>query len=198
MLSLSKLKELLHIGEAGGIARRYMVMNSFDGSLTALGIIIGSALAQVNDPATIILAGLGASIAMGVSGGFGAYLTETAVKKQELAEKQKAMLEEFENSTVLDEAAQVSSVFVAVVDGASPFIAASISFLPFFLVNLIKINMGLAYTLSVLLTTVVLFILGAYLGDISNENKISYGIRMIIAGVITAILIMILEFVTIH
>jgi predicted membrane protein (TIGR00267 family) len=196
--SISKFKELLKIGGAGGIARRYMVMNSFDGSLTALGIIIGSFLAKVHDPGTIILAGLGASIAMGVSGGFGAYLTETAVKKQELAEKQEAMLvEEFNNGTVLDEAAQISSIFVAVVDGGSPFIAASVSFLPFFLVSLIGIDIGFAYLLSVILTTVVLFILGAYLGNISNENKLSYGVRMIVAGVITAILIMFLEFITV-
>ena len=197
MQSISRLKELLHIGGAGGIAKRYMVMNSFDGSLTALGIIIGSFLAGVRDPATIILAGLGASIAMGVSGGFGAYLTESAVKKQELAEKQKAMLEKFDNETVLDEAAQVSSIFVAVVDGGSPFIAASISFLPFFLVTLLSIDIGIAYFFSIFLTTIVLFVLGAYLGNISKENKMMYGFRMIIAGVITAILIMLLEFVTV-
>jgi predicted membrane protein (TIGR00267 family) len=194
--SISKFKELLKIGGAGGIAQRYMVMNSFDGSLTALGIIIGSFLARVHNPGTIVLAGLGASIAMGVSGGFGAYLTETAVKKQELAEKQEAMLEEF-NGTVLDEAAQTSSIFVAVVDGLSPFVAASISFLPFFLVSLIGIDIGFAYLLSVFLTTIVLFLLGAYLGEISNENKLNYGVRMIVAGVVTAILIMFLEFFTV-
>ncbi|MHA1443823.1 MAG: VIT1/CCC1 transporter family protein [Candidatus Hodarchaeales archaeon] len=192
MLSIHKIKELLAMGEAGGIAKRYMVMNSFDGSLTALGIIIGSYLAGVNLPSTIILAGLGASIAMGVSGSFGAYLTETAIKKQELAEKESAMLEEI-NDTVHDQANQISSIFVAAVDGLSPFIASSISFLPFFIVSWLSLDIAIAYFSSVILTGITLFILGAYLGAISKENKWLYGVRMIIAGVLTGILVMMLE-----
>ena len=193
MLSIHKIKELLAMGETGGIAKRYMVMNSFDGSLTALGIIIGSYLAGVDVPTTIILAGLGASIAMGVSGGFGAYLTETALKKQEMAEKESAMLEEL-NDTVHDKAAQISSIFVAVVDGLSPFVASSISFLPFFIIPWIGLDIGIAYLTAVLFTAVTLFVLGAYLGAISKENKWVYGIRMIVAGVLTGILVMMLEF----
>ncbi len=193
VISISKLKELLSMGGTGGIARRYMVMNSFDGSLTALGIIIGSMLANVEEPSTILLAGLGASIAMGVSGGFGAYLTESAVKKQELAEKESAMLEEI-NDTVHDQAAQVSSIFVAIVDGISPFVAASISFMPYFFAPLFKFDIEFAFVSSILLTATTLFVLGAYLGVISDENKFLYGLRMIVAGVVTAILVMMLEF----
>ncbi|MHA1975786.1 MAG: VIT1/CCC1 transporter family protein [Candidatus Hodarchaeales archaeon] len=193
MISISKLKELLSMGGAGGIARRYMVMNSFDGSLTALGIIIGSILAKVEEPSTVLLAGLGASIAMGVSGGFGAYLTETAVKKQELAEKESAMLEEI-NDTVHDQAAQVSSIFVAIVDGISPFIAASISFIPYFFAPVLGFDINVAFLSSIILTAIALFILGAYLGAISDENKALYGLRMIVAGVVTGILVMMLEF----
>ncbi len=192
MLSIHKIKELLAMGETGGIAKRYMVMNSFDGSLTALGIIIGSYLAGVIHPSTLILAGLGASIAMGVSGGFGAYLTETAIKKQELAEKESAMLEEI-NDTVHDQAAQISSIFVAVVDGLSTFVASSISFLPFFVIPWMGLDIEIAYLTAVLFTAVTLFVLGAYLGAISKENKWLYGIRMIIAGVLTGILVMMLE-----
>jgi len=192
VLSIHKIKELLAMGETGGIAKRYMVMNSFDGSLTALGIIIGSYLAGVNAPSTIILAGLGASIAMGVSGGFGAYLTETAIKKQELAEKERAMLEEL-NDTVHDQAAQISSIFVAVVDGLSPFVASSISFLPFFVISWLGLDIAIAYFSSIMLTGTTLFILGAYLGAISKENKWLYGIRMIIAEDLTGILVIMLE-----
>jgi len=192
MTPIQKIINLIKIGEAGGIAKRYMVMNSFDGSLTALGIIIGSFLAKVQDPKTIILAGLGASIAMGVSGSFGAYLTESALKKEELEEKQSAMLEEI-NDTILDQAAEVSSIFVAIVDGLSPFIAATFSFLPFFGTYLFNWSLQMAFIGSILLTSIALFILGAYLGKISSENKLYYGLRMVVAGIITAILVMFLE-----
>ena len=193
MKSMKQIINLLQMGETEGIAKRYMVMNSFDGALTALGIIIGSFLANVVDPRTLILAGLGASIAMGVSGGFGAYLTESAVKKEELAEIESVMLEEFEH-TVVDQAATISSYFVAVVDGLSPFVAATISFLPFFGAYILKWPIHFAYISSVILTGISLFILGAYLGKISKENMVINGVRMIIAGVITAILVMVLEF----
>ena len=193
MKSFKQIIDLLQMGETEGIAKRYMVMNSFDGALTALGIIIGSFLAHVDDPRTLILAGLGASIAMAVSGGFGAYLTESAVKKEELAKIESVMLEEFED-TVVNQAATISSYFVAIVDGLSPFVAASISFLPFFGAYFFGWAIQLAYISSVLLTAVSLFFLGAYLGKISKENVILNGIRMIIAGIVTAILVMVLEF----
>lgn len=181
------------MGETEGIAKRYMVMNSFDGALTALGIIIGSFLANVDDPRTLILAGLGASIAMAVSGGFGAYLTESALKKEELTKIESAMLEEIEH-TVVNQAATISSYFVAFIDGFSPFMAASFSFLPFFGAYFFSWSIQFAYISSVLLTGISLFVLGAYLGKISKENIIMNGIRMIIAGVITATLVMALEF----
>jgi predicted membrane protein (TIGR00267 family) len=193
MKALKRIIELLKMGETAGIAKRYMVMNSFDGSLTALGIIIGSFLAGVNEPRTLILAGLGASIAMGVSGGFGAYLTESAIKKEELEEMEGAMLEDLED-TILDEAASLSSIFVAAVDGLSPFLAAVISFLPFFGVSLLGWAIEFAYIASVIFTAFALFILGAYLGNISNESKMIYGLRMVAAGIVTAILVMFLEF----
>ena len=130
---------------------------------------------------------------MAVSGGFGAYLTESAVKKEELAEIESVMLEEFED-TVVNQAATISSYFVAIVDGLSPFVAASISFLPFFGAYFFGWPVQFAYISSVLLTTVSLFVLGAYLGKISKENVILNGVRMIIAGIVTAILVMVLEF----
>ena len=192
MFSLKKFRELVQLGGSGGIAKRYMVMNSFDGALTALGIIIGAWLVGIDDPRILIVSGLGASIAMGVSGGFGAYMTESAVKKEEMAEFENAMLEEFED-TVVEEAAAASSVFVAFVDGISPFIAAAFSFLPFIVALIIGLDMQIAYLLSFVMTAVSLFLLGGYLGKISNSSFAISGIKMIFAGVLVGILVMIIE-----
>ncbi|MFW9778030.1 MAG: hypothetical protein ACFFE8_04185 [Candidatus Heimdallarchaeota archaeon] len=192
MQSFKRIRDLLKLGGSGGIAKRYMVMNSFDGSLTALGIILGGWLVPVNDARVVIVAGLGASIAMGVSGAFGAFLTESAVKKEEMAEIESAMLEELEN-TVHSRAAAWSSLFVAAVDGISPFLAASISFLPFIAGLLLVWDIQISYIISIFLTAVSLFILGAYLGRISGENIANYGFKMIIAGIVTGILVFIVE-----
>lgn len=168
-------------------------MNAFDGALTALGIILGAWLAGVSDPKTIILAGMGASIAMGVSGGFGAYLTESAVKKEELAEFEDVMLEEFDN-TVFDEAARWESYFVAAVDGISPFLASAVSISPFFLAYSLEWEIRNAYLSSVILTAIILFLLGAFLGRTSKESIPKNGLKMLAAGILTGVLVMLLEF----
>ena len=181
------------MGSSEDIAKRYFVMNAFDGALTALGIILGSWLAGVSNPKILILAGLGASIAMGVSGGFGAYLTESAVKKKEIAKYTEAMLEDFEN-TIHHEAAKWESIFVAVVDGLSPFLGSVISFLPFIFADPLELSMDSAYIVSILTTACTLFLLGTYLGKISQENLLTNGTKMLVAGVVTGILVMCLDF----
>ncbi|MHA2231652.1 MAG: VIT1/CCC1 transporter family protein [Candidatus Hodarchaeales archaeon] len=191
--TVSRIRTLLSMGDSGDIAKRYFVMNAFDGALTALGIILGSWLAGISDPKILILAGMGASIAMGVSGGFGAYLTENALKKEELADFEDAMLERFEN-TLFDEAAKWESWFVAVVDGISPFMAGAIAFSPFFLATWLGWQIGFAYLSAIILTFFILFLLGAYLGRISKENIPKSGLKMLIAGIITGLLVMLLEF----
>ncbi|MGQ9538834.1 MAG: hypothetical protein ACUVTE_04530 [Candidatus Bathycorpusculaceae bacterium] len=65
---LRKVRVYLHITKASDIARRYFVMNGFDGAMTIFGIVLGSWIAGVSKPEVILLAGLGACLAMGVSG----------------------------------------------------------------------------------------------------------------------------------
>ncbi|MHA1974760.1 MAG: VIT1/CCC1 transporter family protein [Candidatus Hodarchaeales archaeon] len=193
MISIKKIRDLIKLGGSGNIAKRYLVMNSFDGALTALGLIIGNWLVGIKDPRVLIVGGLGASIAMGVSGAFGAYLTETAVKKEEMAVYESAMLESFED-TVIDEASAFSSYFVAFIDGFSPFMAASISFFPFILVMFFTLDINIAYMASFVLTGFSLFSLGTYLGKISKTNLYINGLKMILAGFIVGILVLIIEF----
>jgi hypothetical protein len=60
-----KVKVYLHITKARGIARRYFIMNGFDGAMTIFGIVLGSWMAGVTKPEVILLAGFGACLAMG-------------------------------------------------------------------------------------------------------------------------------------
>jgi hypothetical protein len=74
------LKNFIKYSEISGvneILRRYFVMNAFDGALTMLGIIMGAFLAGVIDPIVIIKAGMGAGLAMGISGAWGLYGRES-------------------------------------------------------------------------------------------------------------------------
>ncbi len=195
MNSFDKLKKLISLGGSGEIARRYMVMNSFDGALTVLGIIIGSWFVGISDSRILLVAGFGASIAMGISGAFGAYLTEHAVKKDEMAKFEEFMLESFDD-TIVKDAAYVSSIFVAIVDGISPFIAAAISLIPFVFSLAFNLDIDLAYLFSFLTTSITLFTLGSYLGKMSRGNIIFYGLKMVLAGILVGILVLFVEIVS--
>ena len=85
--SIQDVVDDLEKSEAIDIARRYFVMNGFDGALTVLGIIVALYIGDVQSYTLIIIAALGSGISMAVSGFVGAYMSETAERKKELAIK---------------------------------------------------------------------------------------------------------------
>lgn len=113
------------------IARRYFVLNGFDGILTVLGITAGSFSTQVGDPKVLITSCLGSAIALGVSGISGAYITEKAEHLKEFKELQSTMLSDLKDSVHKKNVTQ-RSVAISIVNGASPFLNALLSTIPYF------------------------------------------------------------------
>lgn len=181
----------LQITQMGPIARRYFVKNGFDGSMTMLGIIVGSWVVGVERPEIIVTAGLGACLAMGISGLFGAYMTERAERKRDLKSLEDAMKTNLQDS-VLNDASSFVSFYAAIVDGGSPILTAIISLIPFALALSSSIVIGDAYILSFILTLATLFTLGIYLGKIAKENMVLYGIQTLAAGIITVTIALLL------
>jgi predicted membrane protein (TIGR00267 family) len=175
------------ISDVGDITRRYFVMNSFDGALTMLGVIIGAYMAGILNPLPIISSGVAGSIAMGTSGFSGAYLTEKAERTKKLKELEKSMLTDLSNGLHY-KSYRFAAIFAAIVDGVSPALAAMLVVSPFFLANFGLINTISAFYSSIFLTLISLLILGVYLAKISNESMIRYGLQMLLVGFITAIL----------
>lgn len=183
--TLKRWKQYTKISDVGPITRRYFVMNAFDGALTMLGVVIGAYVSDVLQPITIISAGLAGSIAMGASGVSGAYMTEKAERTKKLKDLEKAMLRDMKNG-LHEKSHRFATIFAAVVDGASPAIAAMLVISPFFMVNFGIISSELAFFSSITITLIVLSLLGAYLAKISDESMIKYGIQMLLVGLITA------------
>jgi predicted membrane protein (TIGR00267 family) len=181
----------IQITEMGPIARRYFVKNGFDGSMTMLGIIVGAWVVNVTQPEIIVTAGLGACLAMGISGVSGAYMTERAERKRNLKNLECAMITKL-NDSVINDATNFVSFYAALVDGGSPIITATISLSPFFLVLNGLILIQDAYLSSLGVTLITLFMLGIYLGKIAKENALLYGIQTLIAGVATVTIAMLL------
>jgi predicted membrane protein (TIGR00267 family) len=175
----------------GPIARRYFVKNGFDGSMTMLGIIVGAWAVHVTQPEIIVTAGLGACIAMGVSGLSGAYMTERAERKRDLKNLETAMMTKL-NDSVITDATKFVSFYAAVIDGGSPILTALISLSPFFLLLHGLIAVENAYISSLVVTMVTLFMLGIYLGKIAKENVLLYGIQTLVAGLATVAIVLML------
>ena len=166
-------------------------MNGFDGAMTVFGIVLGSWIAGVSKSEIIVLAGLGACLAMGLSGFFGALMAEKAERERHLKE-----MEEATNNNVDPihyEAARFVTFYVALIDGLSPALTAIISLMPFILVSAELMPIWNAYVTSLTLSLATLFLLGIYLGKVAKENGWLYGVAMLTVGAFTALIVFLIQ-----
>jgi predicted membrane protein (TIGR00267 family) len=180
-LQLEKWREYSEISEAGQIARRAFANNSFDGVLTMIGVVMGNFVVGVQDATVVLVTGLSTALAIGISGGWGAYLTESAERRHAMAELEQVTLTNL-HDTKIGKASRMAVVMVAAVDGLSPFLAALLVVIPFFLAPLLP-AVAYAYYASIAMSLLALFGLGIYLGRISKQSLILSGVRTAVAGV---------------
>jgi predicted membrane protein (TIGR00267 family) len=188
---LQRWREYASISDAGSIARRAFANNSFDGVLTMVGVVMGSFVVGVEDAAVVLVTGLSTAVAIGISGGWGAYLTESAERRHEVDELERATLADLHDSKI-GHAARSAVIIVAAVDGLSPFLAAFIVVIPFFFTSLLP-AIEYAFYASLAMALLALFGLGVYLASISQENRLMYGIKTVIAGVVSMGLTFLME-----
>lgn len=185
---LLNIREFWDIAEVGGIARRYFAINMFDEILTIIGILIASFFANVENLKIVASAAIGASIAMTVSGIWGAYLTEMAERQGKIKTLEKKISLSLKKSPI-SRAHKFASLFLGLVDGLLPLIATPIMIFPLFM----KTSVNTAYIFSLSISFFLLFVTGAYLGKISKENLLKAGLKMIVIGIICAIIIYLAE-----
>lgn len=184
--ALQQLREYDDIAEISEIARRYFAMNAFDGVLTIIGVLMGNYTAGVGSPAIVISTGLSTCMAMGISGLWGAYLTESAERKRSLDILENHTLSDL-SGTKIGRASRAAVIIVALVDGLAPFAAALLVLSPFFFSTLLgEITTSYYVSLGVALAT--LFALGAFLGRVSKDSLILSGLKMIGAGLVAILL----------
>ncbi len=186
-----KVSVYLKVTKATGIARRYFVMNGFDGAMTVFGIVLGSWIAGVSKPEILILASVGACLAMGLSGFFGAYMAEKAERDRHLKEMEKATHNNVD--PIQYEASRFVEIYVALIDGLSPALTGIISIIPFIFASVGWMLLENAYMLSLALSLTSLFLLGIYLGKVARGNGWLYGVTMLIVGSFTALMIFLFQ-----
>lgn len=164
------------------IARRALANNSFDGVLTMIGVLTGNYLAGIRDATMVIRIGVAASISIGISGLWGAYLAESAERGRELAQLERVSLIDL-SGTKFSRAARTAVTVVSLVDGLSPLLSSMIVLLPFFMAPLIG-NILLSYGLSLVVGLMSLFALGMFLGHTAERSLVGYGLRTVVAGIV--------------
>ncbi len=197
---IERTMRALELTQGVEIARRYLAMNAFDGALTMLGLILGGLITV--DPAqpeivfnALLLAAVGTSIAMAVSGFSGSYLAESAERDREVEEMGRAMLADLSES-MYAKATRTTSVVVAIVDGLAPAGAAVVIIIPLMLVPVGLIDVYTAFYTAILVCMALLFLLGLFLGRVSKKSMWRYGAKTLLAGIVTAILMYIISFLT--
>jgi predicted membrane protein (TIGR00267 family) len=188
---IEDLREYERIAGFWKIARRALANNSFDGVLTTIGLLMGSYVSGVRDPEVIIRTGIATSMAMGVSGLWGAYLAESAERERDLAELEQISLLDL-GQTKIGRASRTAVVVVSVVDGLAPFVSSLLVMVPLFAAPLVG-NVLLSYGLSLIFALCTLFCLGMYLGHISGRSLVGYGLRTLVAGFVSIALSFLLD-----
>jgi predicted membrane protein (TIGR00267 family) len=197
---IERTMRALELTQGVEIARRYLAMNAFDGALTMLGLIFGGLISMhTTNPEVVfdalLLAAVGTSVAMAVSGFSGSYLAESAERDREVEEIGKAMLSDMSN-TMYAKATRTTSAVVALVDGLSPSVAAFIIITPLLLVPSGVLSVSTAFYIAIFICLGLLFALGLFLGTISRKNIWAYGAKTLLAGIATAIILYIIALLT--
>lgn len=193
------------MSDLGEIARRKFFNNCFDGALTCAGIVSGIFIIFLTDssvfiPKNVLITGFATALAIGVSGLWGAFLSEEAERKKKVIDMKKDMAiiekeaEQGTNQTnhqktVLERAENFATIIASLVDGGAPVLGSSLPLIPFFFGSELTLT---HFIFSYIILTALLIYLGIYLGKISGGGRLRYAIHLVIAGVVTLILSIIL------
>ncbi len=178
----------MRITRSQQIARRYFIVNGFDGTLTMLGLLTGFYVSgQVVLPVVISVC-LGAAIALGMSGLTSAYISEAAERKHELKNLEQAMIADLGESAY-GKASRLMPFYIALINGLAPFLIALIIITPLVIGNSHPQLLPQPLEIAALLAFLITFLLGIFLGRISGHFWLWSGIRTLIIAIITSTMI---------
>lgn len=185
---IEQLLWLLKITGSHVIARRYFVVNGFDGALTMLGLLVGFYVSEDVRLPMVINACLGVAIALGMSGVSSAYISEAAEKQLELRQLEQAMGTDLGESAH-GQAARLLPMFIAFVNGMAPLTISLLILLPFWLAPSVEPFSAFPLESAFGMALILIFSLGVYLGQVSQTFWLWAGLRtLLIAGATTALI----------
>ncbi|MEM4316185.1 MAG: hypothetical protein QXI97_06305 [Nitrososphaerota archaeon] len=177
-----------------GMVRRYFFTNGFDGAMSMLGIVLGTSLFGGANTLTVATAGLGASLAMFISGFMGTYVTESAENKRRIRELNEVMLTDMEG-TVVGESGRVGAIVAGLLQGLGALIFAVAVLTPYLVSIHLPPLAEHALPASLASGLFVLFVLGLALGRLTRQGILITGLKMAAVGGVTSVLIILIDLV---
>jgi len=207
---IKQWEEYSKISDLGIIARRKFFNNAFDGALTCAGIISGIFIIFMAEPLTfesqdVLITGFATALAIGISGLWGAFLSEEAERKKKVIDMKKDMAEIDEEleipellhikqkyikgnkkkpKSLLEKAEKFATIVASLVDGGAPVLGSSLPLIPFFFGGTLNF---FHFMCSYAILIGLLIYLGVFLGQISGGGRLRYALHLITAGVVTLI-----------
>jgi predicted membrane protein (TIGR00267 family) len=210
--SIKNWRQYGKLADLGEISRRKFFNNCFDGALTCAGIVSGIFIIFISSwnnqftPQNVLITGLATSLAIGISGLWGAFLSEEAERKKKVYDMKKDMAiiektideensenEEKEDKTILEKAERFATIVASLVDGGAPAVGSILPLIPFFFGGTLTI---VHFIFSYLILTGLLVYLGIFLGNISGGGKVRYALHLVTAGVVTLLVTLLLGQIT--
>lgn len=189
---LYQLQLLFRISRSRDIARRYFVVNGFDGALTMLGMIMGFYIGGTASTEVMISACFGAAIALGMSGISSAYISEVAERRRELKELETAMVSDLADAAH-GRAARIIPVVIALVNGLTPLLIALLIIAPLWFSQTLQALTLEPLPLAIAIAFTIIFLLGTLLGKVSGTFWLLSGLRTLAIGILTCLIISLLS-----
>jgi predicted membrane protein (TIGR00267 family) len=166
------------------LARRYLVLNAFDGIMASLGFVAGYFAGGGVNTQGAFKGVLAAGFAMALSGLVSALLTEAAEQRRELEELERALMRKLDD-TLLEKSRLLSVVLSALINATAPLAGVLVVAAPLW-DPLATVLGGASAWVSLALALASLFSLGLVLGGL-NRLSLGYGAAFLAAGLIVTL-----------
>lgn len=212
--TIQNWKQYGKLSDLGEISRRKFFNNCFDGALTCAGIVSGIFIIFLSPnsfqftPQNVLITGFATTLAIGISGLWGAFLSEEAERKKKVSDMKKDMAivedtaeeddqnnkgDNNNNKTILEKAERFATIVASLVDGGAPAVGSTLPLIPFFFGASLTIG---HFIFSYVILTGLLVYLGIFLGNISGGGKLRYALHLVTAGVVTLLISLLLGQIT--
>ncbi len=181
---IRKYKIYSRMTDIGSISRRYFVIGFFDGVLTIMGLVLGAHLSGEASGQMIFTAGVATALALGISSGWGAFEAERVEQKLLAMKKRRALLKADGEQCLIDDAHGFAMRVSSLVHAIAPIPAGILPITPYLFLREVD-----AFPVSIAIGFLLLFAVGMSMGRVSKENLLKSGVRMIVAGVLTLLVV---------